>query len=595
MAYPGNGMEGAYRNNISDVSAMLNEYHRSHFCIYNLSGRKYDYSIFDPKNRQCVQDWCYFPDHNPPPLPLLLELLQHMHKFLMADPQNVVVVHCLAGKGRTGTIIACYMLYSGLFDKATEALNFFAFKRSVTVSGVSYPGQVRYVTYTQKLLNSDASALSAISSASRTPIFLKYIALTRVPKLYLSMVSYALGITPVVEIYSLARKIPEMVLSSAWASHPETYPYDPRWEGPGADAHSNDGRDVPPPEKPIIIPVNKALRGDVLITLNHFQAVSKQLQVVFRLNFHTGFLHMDAKRITVPRQRQLPQSQRPRGASIGEEPEQLTALERELLKRKKDEEALQFVKGHSLSSLPATGFRPRTFTAPGPEREESDSGGNNDVLYTVTFGKESIDCITSDNRFPASFGCVLAYQVGNIGTNPVEEENFRKAAESEESLLRHVMEERPPPEVRNGEMCFFGAQASEKIARARSQAGSTVVCGVHTEKSGWLVKRGEKVKNWKKRWFVLRDSLSYFKSAKAGAPTGVIPLESILSVVTTTAACDSVHQYCFELVVDVKSADTNVRNVGLRSYVMCAENEAEKNEWTEAIDAARKEKRERAK
>ena len=33
-----------------------------------------------------------------------------MHSFLQEDEQNVVAVHCKAGKGRTGTVIAAYML-----------------------------------------------------------------------------------------------------------------------------------------------------------------------------------------------------------------------------------------------------------------------------------------------------------------------------------------------------------------------------------------------------------------------------------------------------------------------------------------------------
>jgi len=33
------------------------------------------------------------------------------------------------------------------------------------------------------------------------------------------------------------------------------------------------------------------------------------------------------------------------------------------------------------------------------------------------------------------------------------------------------------------------------------------------EKAGWLTKKGHNVKNWKRRWFVLKDtSLIYFKS-----------------------------------------------------------------------------------
>ena len=36
-------------------------------------------------------------------------------------------------------------------------------------------------------------------------------------------------------------------------------------------------------------------------------------------------------------------------------------------------------------------------------------------------------------------------------------------------------------------------------------------------KAGWLTKQGKRVKNWKRRWFVLKDQkLSYFKSPTVG-------------------------------------------------------------------------------
>jgi len=42
----------------------------------------------------------------------------------------VIVVHCLAGKGRTGTIICCYLMYCGRIKTPEEAMEYYAKKRS---------------------------------------------------------------------------------------------------------------------------------------------------------------------------------------------------------------------------------------------------------------------------------------------------------------------------------------------------------------------------------------------------------------------------------------------------------------------------------
>jgi len=72
--------------------------------------------------------------------------------WLEADPENVVAIHCKAGKGRTGMMIACYLLYSEFSPNAQHALRYFACKRTHNAKGVTIPSQIRYVGYLDKIL-----------------------------------------------------------------------------------------------------------------------------------------------------------------------------------------------------------------------------------------------------------------------------------------------------------------------------------------------------------------------------------------------------------------------------------------------------------
>ncbi len=110
MSLPAEGLEASWRNPLPEVSRFLRTHHGDKFMIFNLCAeRKYDYAPFE--YRVVEMGW---PDHYTAPLPVLLELCVAIDAWLAGDPERVAVVHCLAGKGRTGVAVSSYLVYSGL-------------------------------------------------------------------------------------------------------------------------------------------------------------------------------------------------------------------------------------------------------------------------------------------------------------------------------------------------------------------------------------------------------------------------------------------------------------------------------------------------
>ena len=163
MGFPSDDMEQVYRNPYIDVYRLLQTQHSSKYNVYNLCAeRDYDSALFHQRVYRFP-----FDDHNAPALASILGFCQHASAWLAADVDNVVAIHCKAGKGRTGVMIAALLMYSGVCDGARDALDEFGRKRTANSKGVTIPSQQRFVAYFERLLRESGDSVDQRSAEWR--------------------------------------------------------------------------------------------------------------------------------------------------------------------------------------------------------------------------------------------------------------------------------------------------------------------------------------------------------------------------------------------------------------------------------------------
>jgi len=143
MGFPSEGSESYYRNPMPEVQRFLEMRHAGKYKVYNLcSERFYDHKKFH--NRVVRYP---FDDHNCPNFEDIWTFCDDVESWNNEAEGNTSVIHCKAGKGRTGLMICCWLLYNGSWDKAEEAMQFYAAARTFNQKGVTIPSQIRYIHY----------------------------------------------------------------------------------------------------------------------------------------------------------------------------------------------------------------------------------------------------------------------------------------------------------------------------------------------------------------------------------------------------------------------------------------------------------------
>lgn len=280
MGFPSEGSEAIYRNPIHDVQRFFTERHPNHFKIYNLcSERRYDASKFEGlENGGLVcQEWTW-DDHNPPPLDIVAAMCDDMAEYLEADAENVVAVHCKAGKGRTGCIISCLLqrIQGNNITSPNEALRKFAVERTQNAKGVTIPSQMRYVHYYGKVLEEGQVRPTKV-------LALKHVRLVTVPT-FDSVALQGGGCDPYFHIKVRNGKGKMIKIYDYKKSHTLKHV---KTKERKADINCTN-KDPPPP-----------LRGDVKMIFYDYDSYSSD-DKMFHLWFNTGYVENNYLRFTKP-------------------------------------------------------------------------------------------------------------------------------------------------------------------------------------------------------------------------------------------------------------------------------------------------------
>ncbi|KAL4910143.1 protein-tyrosine phosphatase-like protein [Aspergillus multicolor] len=157
----------AYRTPLKQLVNFLDERHGADWCIWEFRGEGTGYPDSEVYGR--IHHFP-FPDHHPPPFALIPKVVASMRNWLQRldgseaegqenkkdekKGQRIAVVHCKAGKGRSGTM-ACSYLISQEGWKMDDALQRFTERRMRVGfgSGVSIPSQLRWVRYVNRWTN----------------------------------------------------------------------------------------------------------------------------------------------------------------------------------------------------------------------------------------------------------------------------------------------------------------------------------------------------------------------------------------------------------------------------------------------------------
>ncbi|KAK5135637.1 hypothetical protein LTR08_004938 [Meristemomyces frigidus] len=142
----------AYRNPTKDLVKFLDAKHGNDWSIWEFRAEGTGYPDEEVYGRVRHYPW---PDHHPPPFALVPLIMASMKQWLRGEDAEgkgrVVVVHCKAGKGRSGTMACSYLISEEGWSPADAVARFTERRmRPGFGPGISIPSQQRTIRYVDR-------------------------------------------------------------------------------------------------------------------------------------------------------------------------------------------------------------------------------------------------------------------------------------------------------------------------------------------------------------------------------------------------------------------------------------------------------------
>ncbi|KAI9328061.1 hypothetical protein BDR26DRAFT_874523 [Obelidium mucronatum] len=163
-----------HRNNVRDLGLFLKGRYRDRFMVFNLTGDtslgNYDSSFLGHQVVSFGLSKAYQLS-----LKTLFDISRAMHAWISLHPENVCIVHCTNGVGRTGLAVAAYLRFSDTFSDASTAFEYFISRRTPTDQTWPSVSMRRYIQYINNTILVNGSL------PTQYPLLLDCIVLNSIP------------------------------------------------------------------------------------------------------------------------------------------------------------------------------------------------------------------------------------------------------------------------------------------------------------------------------------------------------------------------------------------------------------------------------